>query len=143
LGAPGTTLLAIGSSRELTNHAGQVLDDSGRRYEPPDEIGADFYPQLGPYSSLDDKVITQHLTWIAQAGVVRLLEVLLLLIIGLQGTLAVSWYRNDRSDDQLKDLPGIAAPGVARVRARLIRCRLLRPGLRKATRACKAVQTET
>jgi glycoprotein endo-alpha-1,2-mannosidase len=55
----------------------QVLDDSGKRYEPPDEIGADFYPQLGPYSSLDDKVISQHLTWIAQAGVVWLLEVVL------------------------------------------------------------------
>jgi glycoprotein endo-alpha-1,2-mannosidase len=71
--------------------AHQVLDDSGKRYEPPDEIGADFYPQLGPYSSLDDKVISQHLNWIAQAGI---------------GTVAVSWYRNDRSDDQLKDLPG-------------------------------------
>lgn len=30
-------------------------------YVPPDDIGCSFYPKLGPYSSMDDKVISEHM----------------------------------------------------------------------------------
>ena len=35
---------------------------------PPDDIGANFYPQLGAYSSRDPKVIHEHMKQIKQTG---------------------------------------------------------------------------
>lgn len=39
------------------------------RHTPPDDIGSNFYPLLGPYSSRDPKVIDQHMRWMQQAGI--------------------------------------------------------------------------
>jgi hypothetical protein len=36
---------------------------------PPENIGADFYPLLGPYSSMDPEVVAQHFAWLRQSGV--------------------------------------------------------------------------
>lgn len=44
---------------------------------PPDDIGANFYPQLGAYSSTDPSVLKQHMQWIRQAHV---------------GVLTVTWW---------------------------------------------------
>lgn len=33
---------------------------SGIRYEPPEDIGASFYPMRGPYSSSDRAVVMEH-----------------------------------------------------------------------------------
>ncbi len=49
----------------------------GERYDhwnqnqriPPEDIASSFYPKLGPYSSLDPKVIEQHMKWIAATGI--------------------------------------------------------------------------
>lgn len=42
--------------------------DQNRRI-PPEDIAASFYPKLGPYSSADQVVIDQHLSWIAEARI--------------------------------------------------------------------------
>ena len=47
-------------------------DHSRRRrrlHQPPGDIGANFYPELGPYSSTDPKVIQLHMDMISKAGV--------------------------------------------------------------------------
>jgi glycoprotein endo-alpha-1,2-mannosidase len=36
---------------------------------PPDDIGANFFPQLGPYSSHDPDVIYKHMAQMHKAGV--------------------------------------------------------------------------
>ena len=38
-------------------------------YQPPQGIGSDYYPLLGPYSSLDPQVVAQHFAWLREAGV--------------------------------------------------------------------------
>lgn len=42
-------------------------DQNGRT--PPDDIGSDFYPELGAYSSADPPVVAQHMAWLREAGV--------------------------------------------------------------------------
>lgn len=39
---------------------------------PPDDIGANFYPQLGPYSSSDPKVVEDHMKQIQLSGAGKL-----------------------------------------------------------------------
>ena len=39
------------------------------RHVPPDDIGANFYPELGPYSSRDPAVIDKHMQQIRSAGI--------------------------------------------------------------------------
>ena len=39
------------------------------RHEPPHDIGANYYPKLGPYSSRDPDVIDQHMYDIRKAGI--------------------------------------------------------------------------
>lgn len=39
------------------------------RHHPPDDIGSNFYPVLGCYSSLDPQVIDSHIKQIREAGV--------------------------------------------------------------------------
>lgn len=36
---------------------------------PPDDVAANFYPQLGAYSGASQTIIAQHMDWIAQSGV--------------------------------------------------------------------------
>ena len=55
------------------------------RHVPPDDIGANFYPSLGPYSSRDPGVIEEHMKEIRAAGV---------------GVLVVSWYPPYKADEQ-------------------------------------------
>jgi hypothetical protein len=38
-------------------------------FSPPLNISSDYYPQLGPYSSLDPAVVAQHFAWLREAGV--------------------------------------------------------------------------
>ncbi|XP_031568517.1 glycoprotein endo-alpha-1,2-mannosidase-like protein [Actinia tenebrosa] len=52
---------------------------------PPEDIGANYYPALGPYSSKDPKVIHNHMKQLCRAGI---------------GVLAVSWYPPGKADDQ-------------------------------------------
>ena len=52
-----------------------------------DDIGANFYPQLGCYSSADDDVISNHMYQIRQAGI---------------GVLVLSWYPPSTSDEHGK-----------------------------------------
>jgi hypothetical protein len=46
-------------------------------HTPPADIGSDFYPVLGPYSSNDAEVVDQHMRWLRAAGV---------------GVIIVSWW---------------------------------------------------
>ena len=50
------------------------------KHQPPDDLGANFYPQLGCYSSKSAAVVDQHMQWIREAGV---------------GVLVISWYDNN------------------------------------------------
>ena len=59
------------------------------RHNPPDDIGASFYPQLGCYSSRDHRVIQLHMKMLRQAGI---------------GVMAVSWFPPNESDDEGKPL---------------------------------------
>jgi glycoprotein endo-alpha-1,2-mannosidase len=53
-------------------------------YHPPSGIGSDFYPLLGPYSSIDRAVVAQHFGWLREAGV---------------GVIVSSWWgRGSRED---------------------------------------------
>lgn len=42
-------------------------DQSG--VQPPEDIGSDYYPELGAYSSIDSFVVAQHMAWLREAGV--------------------------------------------------------------------------
>lgn len=46
-------------------------------HKPPQDIGSDYYPQLGAYSSNDPLVVAQHMAWLRQAGI---------------GVIIVSWW---------------------------------------------------
>ena len=39
------------------------------QHVPPDDIGANYYPELGPYSSRSQKVIEDHMQQIRSAGI--------------------------------------------------------------------------
>lgn len=55
------------------------------KHSPPDDIGSNYYPMLGCYSSRDMAVIDQHLQWIRSTGA---------------GTIAVSWLPRSLADSQ-------------------------------------------
>jgi hypothetical protein len=52
---------------------------------PPDDIGADYYPALGAYSSNDPAVVAQHMQWLRQAGI---------------GVIISSWWGQGSREDQ-------------------------------------------
>lgn len=54
------------------------------RHSPPDDIGANFYPALGAYSSRDPAVIEAHMQQCRTAAI---------------GVIAVSWYPPGMKDD--------------------------------------------
>ncbi|KAJ8314935.1 hypothetical protein KUTeg_007085 [Tegillarca granosa] len=58
------------------------------QHEPPDDIGSNFYPELGPYSSNDPETIKKHMEQISSTGA---------------GVVVVSWYPPNESDDHGKD----------------------------------------
>lgn len=48
--------------------------EEAKKYEtgthiPPDDIGSNFYPELGPYSSRDPQVIHKHMAQMQKAGI--------------------------------------------------------------------------
>jgi len=51
---------------------------------PPYDIGSNFYPELGPYSSKDTDVIRKHFGWIANSSI---------------GVVSVSWYPPGQADE--------------------------------------------
>ncbi len=55
------------------------------RHIPPDDIGASFYPKLGPYSSKDPHTMEKHMYQLRQAEV---------------GVVSVSWYPRGIADDE-------------------------------------------
>lgn len=61
-------------------------------HSPPDDIGSNFYPALGPYSSKDPNVIDEHMRQIRTAGV---------------GVIVLSWYPPGKADNE-----GIPSDGV-------------------------------
>ncbi len=54
-------------------------------HTPPGDIGSDYYPVLGPYSSDDPAVVEQHMKWLRQAGV---------------GVIIVSWWGKGSGDEK-------------------------------------------
>jgi glycoprotein endo-alpha-1,2-mannosidase len=56
---------------------------TGRHIPENDDIGANFFPQLGAYSSRDPQIIAEHMSMLRQAKV---------------GVLALSWYPPNLSD---------------------------------------------
>ena len=60
---------------------------SNTRHAPPDDIGANFYPAIGCYSSSDPLAVTQHMSDIRSSGV---------------GVVAVSWYPPGTADEEGK-----------------------------------------
>lgn len=39
------------------------------RHQPPNDIGSNYYPELGLYSSADESVITEHMRQLRTAGI--------------------------------------------------------------------------
>ncbi|MEQ2182346.1 hypothetical protein GOODEAATRI_021393 [Goodea atripinnis] len=54
------------------------------RHTPPEDIASSFYPELGPYSSRDPKVLESHMAQIEAAA---------------SGVLVLSWYPPGVADD--------------------------------------------
>ncbi|KAG2467740.1 glycoprotein endo-alpha-1,2-mannosidase [Polypterus senegalus] len=54
------------------------------KHNPPEDIGSNFYPLLGPYSSRDPAVIEAHMQQLQTAAI---------------GVLSLSWYPPDMKDD--------------------------------------------
>lgn len=52
---------------------------------PPDAIGANYYPQLGPYGSSDPTVLKRHMEWIREAGA---------------GVVTLTWWGQGSYEDQ-------------------------------------------
>jgi glycoprotein endo-alpha-1,2-mannosidase len=64
----------------------QLGDVAGRiTYPGGDDIGADFYPRLGPYSSNDPDILREHMAMLKRAGV---------------GSLCASWWADGSFEDQ-------------------------------------------
>ena len=59
------------------NHPIVLREGSGGQYTPPDNIGANFYPARGPYSSNNHRDVATHMIQLRKAGV---------------GTIAVTWW---------------------------------------------------
>ncbi len=54
-------------------------------HQPPHDIGSDYYPVLGAYSSTDPAVVAQHMAWLRQASV---------------GVIISSWWGPGSREDQ-------------------------------------------
>lgn len=64
-------------------------------HTPPEDIGSNYYPKLGPYSSADPAVLKQHMAWLRQARV---------------GVITLSWWgRNSYEDNRAKAILNAAA----------------------------------
>ena len=64
---------------------GQWIHWDQNGHHPPQDIGSDYYPALGAYSSKDPAVVAQHMAWLRQAGV---------------GVIISSWWGPHSREDQ-------------------------------------------
>ncbi|CAL8296563.1 unnamed protein product [Arctogadus glacialis] len=64
------------------------------RHSPPEDIGANFYPALGAYSSRDPSVLEAHMQQLRTAAI---------------GVIAVSWYPPGMKDDNGEPIDDIVA----------------------------------
>jgi glycoprotein endo-alpha-1,2-mannosidase len=72
------------------NHPVAVRNEPPRSFPGGDDIGSNFYPNLGCYSVNDPKVLREHMRQLRQAGV---------------GVLCASWWGRDTFTDRA--LPGL------------------------------------
>jgi len=72
------------------NHAVAVRNEPPRSHPGGDDIGANFYPALGCYSSNDPAVLREHMRQLRRAGV---------------GVICASWWGQDTFTDRA--LPGL------------------------------------
>lgn len=70
--------------RDLAND-GDWSHWGGPEFMPPEDISSDYYPALGPYSSIDPLVVSQHFAWLREAGV---------------GVIISSWWGQGSNEDQ-------------------------------------------
>ncbi|UCH25813.1 MAG: hypothetical protein JSV66_18125, partial [Trueperaceae bacterium] len=96
-GNPSFDLERSGTNREGWRHWQQAFGGTSRK--PPEDIGSNFYPSLGAYSSSDPSVIDQHMQWISEIGI---------------GVAVVSWWGQGSWEDLLIPavLDGAQAHGV-------------------------------
>lgn len=66
-----------------TDYAWNHWDQNNHR--PPQDIGSDYFPELGAYSSRDPQVVAQHMAWLRQAGV---------------GVIITSWWGQGSNEDR-------------------------------------------
>ena len=64
---------------------GQWIHWDQNGHQPPQDIGSDYYPALGAYSSKDPAVVAQHMAWLRQAGI---------------GVIISSWWGPASREDQ-------------------------------------------
>jgi hypothetical protein len=64
---------------------GEWIHWSQNGHLPPEDIGADYYPALGAYSSNDPIVVAQHMEWLRQGGI---------------GVIITSWWGQGSREDQ-------------------------------------------
>ena len=82
-------------NREKASHYPQ------HSHTPPDDIGSNFYPLLGAYSSRSPAIIDKHMRMIRMSGAgMRNAASLKTSHTLALGTLSVSWYPPGMSDDQ-------------------------------------------
>ena len=70
---------------EHWNHEVLLHEEERPRYAPPDEIGANLYPEAGPYSSRDPATVDRHCQELVRAGC---------------GVLVVSWWGPQDGGDE-------------------------------------------
>jgi glycoprotein endo-alpha-1,2-mannosidase len=92
---------AVDGHQAHWNHDVLGVEDGGA-YPGGRDIGADFYPALGPYSSNDPEVIATHVAQMAAAGI---------------GVAVVSWWGADSFEDRglprLLDAAAVAGIAIA------------------------------
>ncbi|MBT29410.1 MAG: alpha-mannosidase [Thalassobius sp.] len=74
-------------NHQVLPHWSDTTWDNAGSYPGNEDIGANFYPELGSYSSNDTATIKQHMEWLQQSG---------------SGVLAITWWgkgKNNESGD--------------------------------------------
>ncbi len=64
---------------------GQWIHWDQNNHQPPQDIGSDYFPQLGAYSSNDPYMVAQHMAWLRQAGI---------------GVIIVSWWGQNSMEEK-------------------------------------------
>ena len=69
----------------IAPHWSDTTWNNAGSYPGGDDIGANFYPALGTYSSNDTAIISQHMEWMKEAGT---------------GVVAISWWGKNSDTDK-------------------------------------------